>query len=217
MKLHELRPPKGAVREKRRVGRGHGSGQGTTAGKGTKGQKARSGGGVPPYFEGGQLPLVRRLPYRRGFKNPFRTAYAIVNVAQLGRFPAGTLITADALVQAGLLHRGEGPIKILGDGELTVALHVRTDRVTRQAREKIEAAGGSVEELSPLQPKLPKTKRKDKGKDEAPAAAELTEAAPRAARGGRAAEAASAAAEAPPATAEPTPAAAPPPAEEEPT
>ena len=215
MKLHELRPPKGAVREKRRVGRGHGSGQGTTAGKGTKGQKARSGGGVPPYFEGGQLPLVRRLPYRRGFKNPFRTEYAIVNVAQLGRFPAGTLITADALVEAGLLHRGEGPIKILGDGELSVALHVRTDRVTRQAREKIEAAGGSVEELSPLQPKPEKTKRKGKGKDEAPAAAEQAEATPRAARGSRAEQAPAATADAPSTAAEPAQAATPPPAEEE--
>jgi large subunit ribosomal protein L15 len=149
MKLHELRPPKGAHREKRRIGRGHGSGQGTTAGKGTKGQKARSGGGVPPYFEGGQLPLVRRLPYRRGFKNPFRVEYAIVNVGQLGSLPAGSEVTADSLVQMGLLHKGEGPIKVLGDGELGVALHVRADRVTRQAREKIEAAGGSVVELTP--------------------------------------------------------------------
>ena len=214
MKLHELRPPEGAVREKRRVGRGHGSGRGTTAGKGTKGQKARSGGGVPPYFEGGQLPLVRRLPYRRGFKNPFRTEYAIVNVAQLGRFPTGAMVTADTLVEAGLLHRGEGPIKILGDGELSVALHVRTDRVTRQAREKIEAAGGSVEELSPPKPKT--VKPKGKGKEEAPAAAEPAGPAPRTARRGRAeAEPPAAAAEAPAAVAESAPTAAPPPAEEE--
>ena len=149
MRLHELQPPKGARRERRRVGRGHGSGQGTTAGKGTKGQKARAGGGVPPYFEGGQLPLVRRLPYRRGFRNPFRTEYAVVNLRQLAGFPPGSRVTAETLVEAGLLHRGEGPVKVLGDGDLTVGLHVCADRVSRQAREKIEAAGGSVEELRP--------------------------------------------------------------------
>jgi large subunit ribosomal protein L15 len=189
MKLHELRPPAGATRERRRIGRGHGSGQGTTAGKGTKGQKARTGGGVPLYFEGGQLPLVRRLPYRRGFKNPFRTEYVIVNVSQLGRFPAGATINTDMLVAAGLLHPGEGPIKVLGDGELSVALHVRTDRVTRQAREKIEAAGGSVEELSPPQPK---TGKKSKAKADAAAAAAAEAAAPAAEtpRRGRQAEAA---------------------------
>ena len=149
MKLHELRAPAGARRERRRIGRGHGSGRGTTAGKGTKGQKARTGGGVPPYFEGGQLPLVRRLPYRRGFRNPFRTEYAIVNVAQLAALPAGSTVTPETLVEAGLLHAGEGPVKVLGEGELAVALHVRADRFSRQAREKIEAAGGSVEELAP--------------------------------------------------------------------
>ena len=158
MRLHELRPPKGARRERRRIGRGHGSGQGTTAGKGTKGQKARSGGGVPPYFEGGQLPLVRRLPYRRGFQNPFRTEYAIVNLDQLAGFPPGSTVTVETLVEAGLLHRGEGPVKILGDGQLSIALHVRADRFSRQAREKIEAAGGSVEELAPR-----KTRAADQG------------------------------------------------------
>ncbi len=153
MKLHELRPPEGAHRPKRRIGRGHGSGQGTTAGKGTKGQKARSGGGVPPYFEGGQLPLVRRLPYRRGFKNPFRVAFATVNVGKLAGLPANSEVTAEKLVELGLLDKGEGPVKILGDGELGVALRVRADRVSRQAREKIEAAGGSVEELLPRKEK----------------------------------------------------------------
>ena len=145
MRLHDLRPPKGARREKRRVGRGHGSGQGTTAGKGTKGQKARSGRGVPLYFEGGQLPLVRRLPYRRGFRNPFRVEYAIVNVAQLASLPAGSTVTADTLVQAGLLRRGEGPVKVLGDGELGgVALHVHAHAFSSSAAEKIAAAGGST-------------------------------------------------------------------------
>jgi large subunit ribosomal protein L15 len=165
MRLHDLRAPEGARRPKRRIGRGHGSGQGTTAGKGTKGQKARTGGGVPPYFEGGQLPLVRRLPYRRGFKNPFRVEYAIVNVAQLAGLPAGSTVTADTLVGAGLLNRGEGPVKVLGDGALDVALHVQIDRVSRQAREKIEAAGGSVTELKP--PKV-----KDEGKKAKAKAAE---------------------------------------------
>src|SRR4051794_14580157 len=135
MKLHELRPPEGARRERRRIGRGHGSGQGTTAGKGTKGQKARSGGGPPPYFEGGQLPLVRRLPYRRGFRNRFRVEYAVVNVGQLASLSAGTTVGAEMLVEAGLLKKGEGPVKVLGDGALSVALHVRADRVSRQARE----------------------------------------------------------------------------------
>lgn len=149
MKLHELHAPPGARRERRRIGRGHGSGQGTTAGKGTKGQKARSGGGVPLYFEGGQLPLVRRLPYRRGFQNPFRVEYAVVNLAQLAKLPKGSAVTVDTLVAAGLLHKGEGPVKLLGDGDVTVALQVRVDRVSAQARAKIEAAGGTVEELKP--------------------------------------------------------------------
>jgi large subunit ribosomal protein L15 len=149
MKLHELRPPAGARRERRRVGRGLGSGRGTTAGRGTKGQKARSGGGVPPYFEGGQLPLVRRLPYRRGFRNPFRVEYAVVNVGALAHLPAGTTVTRDTLVGLGLIRRREGPVKILGDGDLNVALHVQADRISRQARAKIEAAGGSAVELAP--------------------------------------------------------------------
>src|SRR3954449_9384107 len=107
MKLHELRPPKGSTSERRRIGRGLGSGRGKTSGKGHKGQKARSGGGVPLYFEGGQLPLVRRLPYRRGFKNPFRVEFAVVNVAQLAGLPAGATVTADTLVGAGFLNPGE--------------------------------------------------------------------------------------------------------------
>jgi large subunit ribosomal protein L15 len=168
MKLHELRPPAGAHRERRRIGRGHGSGQGTTAGKGTKGQKARSGGGVPPYFEGGQLPLVRRLPYRRGFKNPFRVAYTVVNVGKLGTLPAGSEVTSETLIGLGLLHKGEGPVKVLGDGELAVALTVRVDRVTDQARQKIEAAGGSVVELRARTEKQSKAKANTKAVAAAP-------------------------------------------------
>lgn len=149
MKLHELRPPKGAHRERRRIGRGHGSGQGTTAGKGTKGQKARAGGGVPPYFEGGQLPLVRRLPYRRGFKNPFRVSYTVINLSQLANFPAQATVSSETLANQGLVRPDERPLKLLGDGDVTVALRVRVDRVSAQARAKIEAAGGTVEELLP--------------------------------------------------------------------
>jgi large subunit ribosomal protein L15 len=193
MRLHDLRATPGARHSKRRIGRGHGSGQGTTAGKGTKGQKARTGGGVPLYFEGGQLPLVRRLPYRRGFKNPFRVEFAVVNVAQLASLPAGSTVTADTLVGAGLLNRGEGPVKVLGDGALDVALHVQADRVSRQARDKIEAAGGSVTELKPRVIKEPGKKAKAKA---AEAQAKAAEAQAGQARRGQAAEAGAPAADA---------------------
>jgi large subunit ribosomal protein L15 len=206
MRLHDLRPPAGARREKRRVGRGNGSGQGTTAGKGTKGQKARTGGGVPPYFEGGQLPLVRRLPYRRGFKNPFRVEYAVVNVAQLAGLPAGSTVTAETLVGAGLLNRGEGPVKILGDGALSVALHVQADRVSRQAREKIEAAGGSVTELSPRQVKEEGKKSKAQDAAAGSGAGRRQQAATPAGVSAPAAESATGADALPPAAAEAAPA-----------
>src|SRR4249920_30649 len=116
MKLHELAPPPGAHRKRRRIGRGLGSGRGTTAGKGTKGQNARSGGGVPPYFEGGQLPLVRKLPYRRGFTNPFRVEYEVVNLDQLEALGDISEITPDALRAAGLIGKGKAPVKVLGRG-----------------------------------------------------------------------------------------------------
>ncbi len=145
MKQHELRPPAGARRERRRVGRGHGSGRGKTAGRGTKGQKARSGGGVPPYFEGGQLPLVKRLPYRRGFTNPFRVEYQPVNLRDLARF-TGEVGPAE-LLAAGLIDSERERYKILGDGEISVPLTVRAYRFSASARKKIEAAGGKVELL----------------------------------------------------------------------
>jgi len=147
MKLHELSAPPGARKQKRRLGRGLGSGRGTTAGRGTKGQKARSGGQIPPHFEGGQNPLVKRLPYRRGFTNPFRREYQIVNLRELSRFPAGSVVTPVELAQAGLIEAPTGLVKVLGDGELTHALHVRAHRFSRQARAKIEAMGGRVEEI----------------------------------------------------------------------
>jgi large subunit ribosomal protein L15 len=147
MRLHELKPPAGATRESIRIGRGHGSGKVKTGGKGTKGQNARAGGGVPPYFEGGQLPLIRKLPYRRGFRNPFRVEFRAVNVRDLAAFPAGATVGPEEFATQGLLRGGKGPVKVLGQGDLSVKLTVRAHKFSRGAREKIEAAGGSVEEI----------------------------------------------------------------------
>jgi large subunit ribosomal protein L15 len=169
MKLHELHPAPGSHRDKKRIGRGLGSGKGTTAGKGQKGQKARSGGGVPPYFEGGQLPLVRRLPYRRGFKNPFRVAFRAINVGALAELPANSEVTTARLIELGLLRKGEGPVKLLGDGEVHVALRVSVERVSQQARAKIEAAGGSVTET------LARREKKDRRPKGTPKAEESAE------------------------------------------
>ncbi len=147
MRLHELAPPAGAHRLRRRKGRGHGSGRGTTAGKGTKGQKARSGGGVPPYFEGGQLPLVRKLPYRRGFRSLNRVEYRPVNLRDLAQFDAGATVDVAALLRAGLLKNVREPVKILGIGHLERALTVHAHRFSESARQKIEAVGGSCHVL----------------------------------------------------------------------
>jgi large subunit ribosomal protein L15 len=147
MRLHELAPPKGAVRERTRIGRGHGSGKVKTGGKGTKGQNARAGGGVPPYFEGGQLPLVRKLPYRRGFTNPFRKEYREVNVRDLAVFPGGATVGPDEFETMGILRGHKGPVKVLGQGELSLQLTVRAHKFSKAARQKIEAAGGAVEEV----------------------------------------------------------------------
>lgn len=149
MEQHELSPPRGARRPRKRVGRGNASGNGTYAGRGMKGQQARSGSGTRPGFEGGQTPLIRRLPRRRGFRNPFRVSYTPVNVRDLGRFASGSEVTPDSLRASGLVRSLRQPIKVLGDGELTVPLTVRTHRVSSAARAKIEAAGGTVEELTP--------------------------------------------------------------------
>ena len=146
MKLHELSSPKGARKPRRRIGRGLGSGRGTTAGKGQKGQKARAGGGVPPYFEGGQLPLVKRLPYRRGFTNPNRVEYRPINLGALVRFEKGSVVGPDQMVAARLLDDRD-LVKVLADGELPHALTVRAHRFSKTAREKIEAVGGTVEEI----------------------------------------------------------------------
>ncbi len=147
MRPHELAPPPGAHRQRRRKGRGLGSGRGTTAGKGTKGQKARTGGGVPPYFEGGQLPLVRKLPYRRGFRNPSRVEYHPVNLRDLARFEAGATVDLDALLTAGLIKDTRERVKVLGVGEVDRRLAVTAHRFSASARQKIEAAGGSCHAL----------------------------------------------------------------------
>jgi large subunit ribosomal protein L15 len=163
---HELRPARGATRPRKRVGRGNASGKGTYAGKGLKGQQARAGSGPHPGFEGGQTPLIRRLPVRRGFRNPFRVEYAPVNLSALAKLPAATEITPEFLVQEGLVRTAKRPIKVLADGDVTVALTVRAHRVSAAARAKIEAAGGTVEELTPR--KAPEDRRK-RGKAKAPA------------------------------------------------
>ncbi len=144
MKLHELSPAEGSVRDSYRKGRGPGSGNGKTAGKGHKGQNARSGGGVRPGFEGGQLPLYRKLP-KRGFHNKFGKAFAIVNVADLERFEDGAVVDTAALCESGLVTRVCDGIKILGNGELTKKLTVKAAVFSNAAKEKIEAAGGKTE------------------------------------------------------------------------
>ena len=145
MKLHDLKPDKGSKRKRTRVGRGIAAGQGKTAGRGHKGQGARSGGGKGPYFEGGQLPLVRRLPFKRGFTNIFGITYQEVNVDMLeDRFDAGAVVNGASLAAAGLVRKAGEPIKILGRGELGKKLEVHANKFTKSAAAKIEGAGGSV-------------------------------------------------------------------------
>jgi len=149
MKLHDLRPAKRSKKERKRVGRGDSSGSGKTAGRGMKGQKARSGGNIPPYFEGGQLPLVRRLPQIRGFTNIFKTEFATVNLDRLNeRFKKGEEVTPATLSEVGLIKSSEELVKVLGRGELEKPLKVKAHGFSESARAKIEAAGGSVEELA---------------------------------------------------------------------
>ena len=144
MKLNELQPAPGSRKSRKRIGRGQGSGQGGTAGKGHKGQNARSGGGVRVGFEGGQMPLQRRLP-NRGFTNKFALKVMEVNLRDLNRFEAGAVVDAQALAEAGLIKGGFDLIKILGNGELSRALTLKVDRISAGAKAKVEAAGGSVE------------------------------------------------------------------------
>jgi len=144
MQIHELVPAPDSNKASKRIGRGHGSGQGKTAGKGHKGQKARSGGGVRIGFEGGQMPLARRIP-KRGFHNIFAEQYATVNVSALNIFNAGTVVDTELLVASGLIKKVCDGVKILGDGELNTALTVKAAKFTKSAAEKIEKAGGKAE------------------------------------------------------------------------
>lgn len=145
MKLHELRPPAGARRKAKRVGRGIGSGLGKTAGRGQKGQGSRAGGGKGPGFEGGQTPLQRRLP-KRGFNNArFARHYATINVEELNRFEPNTVVTPELLIETRVVRNAKDGIKLLGDGEITRPLTVRVHAFSRSAAEKIQAAGGNIE------------------------------------------------------------------------
>jgi len=148
MEAHELKPPAGSRHKRKRVGRGNASGHGSYSGRGMKGQKARSGGGPRLGFEGGQTPLIKRLPHRRGFTNVFRVEYVPVNVGQLERFEAGTEVTPELLRQVGIIKNLRQPVKVLGDGQISKALTVRVHRFSAAAKEKIEAVGGSVEEVA---------------------------------------------------------------------
>jgi len=168
MKLSDLRPAPGSHKHEKRVGRGHGSGRGKTAGRGTKGQKARTGGTIHRAFNGGQTRLSKRLPFVRGLGNSnlaFRHDYAIVNVTDLKLFEAGTQVTPDVLVAQGFMTQAEGKglVKILGDGELDRVLSVRAHKFSASARAKIEAAGGTVE-IIPTKVYEKTKRRKDEGK-----------------------------------------------------
>ena len=144
MKLHELKPAEGSRKPRRRVGRGIGSGMGKTSTRGTKGQFSRTGGGTRPGFEGGQMPLYRRLP-KRGFKNTFAKKYAEVNVEQLNCFDNGAVVDPAALIEAGILKNVLDGVRVLGNGELTKSLTVQAQGFTKSAQQKIEAAGGKAE------------------------------------------------------------------------
>lgn len=144
MKLHDLTATPGATFERKRIGRGHGSGQGKTSGKGHKGQKARSGGSIRPGFEGGQMPLARRLP-KRGFNNIFAAKCDIINVADLNKFEAGATVDTDALIAKGIIKGTKNGVKVLGNGEISVNLTVKLAAFSDSAKQKIEAAGGKAE------------------------------------------------------------------------
>lgn len=146
MELNDLKPALGATKDRKRIGRGPGSGHGKTATKGHKGQKARSGGNVKPGFEGGQMPLQRRLP-KRGFTPLAKKEYAIINLLQLGGFEAGAVIDAEVLLQAGIISKVLDGVKILADGDLEKAITVRAHKFSAAAKEKIIAAGGTAEEI----------------------------------------------------------------------
>ncbi|HMA76408.1 MAG TPA: 50S ribosomal protein L15 [Candidatus Krumholzibacteriaceae bacterium] len=147
MKLNELKPPKGAVKKGKRLGRGAGSGRGKTCTHGHKGQNSRSGGGVPPWFEGGQMPLQRRLP-KRGFHNKFKKCYQIINLDDLKDFNTGSKVNGEVLAEAGLINKASSPVKVLGNGAVEVALEVKVDKISKSAARAIQKAGGSVKLVS---------------------------------------------------------------------
>jgi len=144
MKIHELSPAEGSRKKRKRIGRGQGSGHGGTACRGHKGQKSRSGGGPRPGFEGGQMPLQRRLP-KRGFTNIFKKQYTIINIKDLNRFEANATLDSDILKEAGLVKKIKDGVKLLGAGEISHPLTVKIHKVSKTAKDKIEAAGGKVE------------------------------------------------------------------------
>ena len=146
MEQNELRPPVGAKHKRKRIGRGDGSGHGTYSGRGCKGQKSRAGGGVRPGFEGGQLPLIKRLPRKRGFTNVFKTKYNVVNVGRLAIFPPGSEVTLQELFRAGLINTTDHPTKILGTGDIRHPLLVSANKFSSSAEKKILAAGGKVKQ-----------------------------------------------------------------------
>lgn len=147
MNQNEIHPASGSTHKAKRLGRGDSSGHGTYSGRGLKGQKARAGRHVRPGFEGGQLPIIKRLPRKRGFVNIFRVEYAEVNVGRLNQFPPQTEVTPELLAEAGLIKHKDRPVKILGEGTLEHSLSVRADRFSASAKEKITAAGGTAQEL----------------------------------------------------------------------
>lgn len=147
MMEHQLAPTKGARKNRKRVGRGDAAGQGSTAGRGMKGQKSRSGSGPSIWFEGGQLPLIKGLPMKRGFHNKFKTYYSLVKLETLGRFDEGERITPELLLERGYLRNLNLPVKIVGDGEINKAVTVVAAKFTRSAKDKIEAANGTTEEI----------------------------------------------------------------------
>lgn len=171
MRLSDLHPAPGSHKHEKRLGRGHGSGRGKTAGRGTKGQKARTGGKVHRAFNGGQTRLSKRLPFLRGLGNsntPFRHDYAIINLTDLAHLEMDLPVTPEALIELGILSNteGSGRVKILGDGEVTRALTIRAHKVSKTARDKIEAAGGTIE-IIPVKT-YPKTKRRKDEKQAEP-------------------------------------------------
>lgn len=148
IRLDTLSPTPGARKDRKRVGRGDGSKKGSFSGRGCKGQKSRSGHRMKPGFEGGQLPIIKRLPSKRGFTNIFKTEYALVNLSDLADFTAGAVVTTEELVKSGVIHPTQKPLKVLGNGEITQALTVKASKFSASAKSKIEAAGGKAEEVS---------------------------------------------------------------------